>query len=88
MEINEQLNSILMAAYNEAKNRRHEYLTPEHILYASLHFETAQNLISSLGAKIGVGFGTHSMKSSRPIIIRVYPAILALMYAPVPDTGP
>ena len=36
MKINEELNQILRAAYTEAKVRSHEYLTPEHILFASL----------------------------------------------------
>ncbi|MCP4137285.1 MAG: ATP-dependent Clp protease ATP-binding subunit ClpA [bacterium] len=52
MEINEELNSILMAAYNEAKNRNHEYLTPEHVLYASLYYGEAKRIIQGLGGDI------------------------------------
>ena len=29
----------MSAAYQEAKQRTHEYLTPEHILYAALYFD-------------------------------------------------
>lgn len=49
MEINQELNNILMAAFNEAKNRNHEYLTPEHVLYALLQTETGQDIISGSG---------------------------------------
>jgi len=52
MEINEELNNILMAAFNEANTRKHEYLTPEHILYASLFYESAKKMIEGLGGDI------------------------------------
>ena len=52
MEINHELNSILMAAYNEAKKRKHEYLTPEHVLYASLYYETGRSIIEGSGGDI------------------------------------
>jgi ATP-dependent Clp protease ATP-binding subunit ClpA len=51
MEIHEELNSILMTAFNEAKNRGHEYLTPEHILYAALETETGQDIIYGAGGE-------------------------------------
>jgi hypothetical protein len=35
MEINEQLNNVLMPP-SPRPEERHEYLTPEHILYSSL----------------------------------------------------
>src|SRR4030042_5122813 len=50
MEINHELNNILMAAFQEAKMRKHEYLTPEHILYASLHNDTGRDIIQGSGA--------------------------------------
>ena len=49
MEINHELNKILMAAFQEAKMRKHEYLTPEHILYASLHNEVGRDIIMGSG---------------------------------------
>ena len=52
MHINDELNSILMAAYNEAKKRNHEYLTPEHILYASLYFDEGKTIIEGTGGDI------------------------------------
>ncbi len=52
MEINNELNSILMSAFNEAKNRNHEYLTPEHILYASLYFDEGKNIIQGSGGEV------------------------------------
>lgn len=39
MQISEDLNQIIMAAYTEARTRRHEFLTPEHVLFASLFFQ-------------------------------------------------
>ncbi|MBN2401195.1 MAG: ATP-dependent Clp protease ATP-binding subunit ClpA [Spirochaetes bacterium] len=52
MEINEELNQIIMSAFNEANARNHEYLTPEHVLYASLFFEKGKRIIESCGASI------------------------------------
>jgi ATP-dependent Clp protease ATP-binding subunit ClpA len=44
MEISTVLNQILMAAYNEAKNRKLEYLRPDHVLLASLYFPDGRRL--------------------------------------------
>ncbi len=52
MKISEELNSILIASFNEAKTRTHEYVTPEHIFYSSLFFETAPEIIVNLGGDI------------------------------------
>ena len=52
MELNSVLNEVLMAAFNEATAKKHEYLTPEHILYASLFFEEGQILIEALGGNV------------------------------------
>ncbi len=49
MEINEVLNNILMSAYTEANKRRHEYLTPEHILYSSLFYPEGVEIIRGSG---------------------------------------
>ncbi|MBN2078292.1 MAG: ATP-dependent Clp protease ATP-binding subunit ClpA [Spirochaetes bacterium] len=49
MEIHHDLNSILMAAFQEAKMRKHEYLTPEHILYATLHNDAGREIIQGSG---------------------------------------
>jgi len=52
MEINHELNNILMAAFQEAKMRKHEYLTPEHVLYATLFNETGRDIIRGSGGDI------------------------------------
>lgn len=52
MKISEELNNILNAALNEARIRDHEYLTPEHILYASLFFDRGREIISNCGGSI------------------------------------
>ncbi|AGK96531.1 ATP-dependent Clp protease ATP-binding subunit ClpA [Clostridium pasteurianum] len=52
MRIDDLLNEIITAAYNEARDKKHEYLTPEHILYASLFFDEGKKLIKSCGGNI------------------------------------
>jgi ATP-dependent Clp protease ATP-binding subunit ClpA len=52
MKVNEELNNILLAAYAEAQSREHEYLTPEHILFASLFFEEAKEIIRRCGGNV------------------------------------
>ncbi len=52
MQINEELNNIMMAAYNEARKRHNEYLTPEHLLYASLFSDSGRDIIHHCGGDI------------------------------------
>lgn len=52
MKINPELTSILNAAFNEARVRKHEYLTPEHLLYASLFFDRGAGIIAAVGGDI------------------------------------
>ena len=52
MKINEELNYIINSAYKEAKERKHEYITPEHLLYASLFFESGIEILSRCGSDI------------------------------------
>ena len=52
MKVNEELNAILRAAYTEAKAREHEYLTPEHVLFASLYFDTPKEIILRCGGDV------------------------------------
>jgi ATP-dependent Clp protease ATP-binding subunit ClpA len=49
MRISQDVQDVLNAAYNEAKDREHEYLTPEHVLYAALHFERAREILDECG---------------------------------------
>ncbi len=50
MKISLEVQSVLNAAYLEAKEHQHEYLTPEHILYVSLFFEEVRSILSDCGA--------------------------------------
>ena len=50
MKVSHHVQAIINAAYNEAKVRNHEYLTPEHILYAALAFDEVQGALTSCGA--------------------------------------
>jgi len=52
MRISGHVQAIIDAAYNEAKVRSHEYLTPEHILYAALAFDEVQGVLFSCGADL------------------------------------
>jgi ATP-dependent Clp protease ATP-binding subunit ClpA len=52
MKISGHVQAIINAAYNEAKMRNHEYLTPEHILYAALAFDEIQGVLFSCGADL------------------------------------
>ncbi len=49
MKISLEVQSVLNAAYLEAKEHHHEYLTPEHILYASLFFEEVRSILDDCG---------------------------------------
>lgn len=52
MEIDEELSRIMAVAFADARSRKHEYLTPEHILYASLFFAAGAGIISQCGANV------------------------------------
>ena len=52
MKISGRVQAIINAAYNEAKVRNHEYLTPEHILYAAIAFEEVQKTLTACGADL------------------------------------
>lgn len=54
MKVSEELNNILIASFNEAKTRTHEYVTPEHIFYSSLFFKTGPDIIMNLGGNISL----------------------------------
>ena len=54
MKIHDELNLILSAAYQEAKFRKHEFFTPEHVLFSSLFFESGTHLLSGCGADVDV----------------------------------
>lgn len=50
MNISDEAQSVINAAYHDAKANHHEYLTAEHILYASLYFEESRELLEASGA--------------------------------------
>jgi ATP-dependent Clp protease ATP-binding subunit ClpA len=50
MKVSQEVQAIFNAAYNEAKLRNHEYLTPEHILYAGLSFEKVRAVLEGCDA--------------------------------------
>lgn len=52
MEINLELNQIVMAGFNEARDRRHEYVMPEHLLYASLFFNGGKEIVNCCGGNV------------------------------------
>ena len=52
MKVSAQVQAIFNAAYNEAKLRNHEYLTPEHLLYAALSFPEVRSILEDLSVNI------------------------------------
>lgn len=52
MRLDRIVNEIFTAAYNEAKYSKHEYFTPEHILYASLFFNEGRAIIENSGGDV------------------------------------
>lgn len=50
MDISQELQIIVNAAYHEARNRKHEYFTPEHLLFTSLDFDIPRAYLESCGA--------------------------------------
>ena len=54
MNISDPVKTIINRAFTEAKLRSHEYLTPEHILYAALDFDEIQDILNACGADMDV----------------------------------
>ncbi|MDR1178284.1 MAG: hypothetical protein LBK64_05605, partial [Spirochaetaceae bacterium] len=52
MKISSHVQAIINAAYTEARVRNHEYLTPEHILYAALTFTEVRDILNACGARV------------------------------------
>ncbi|MBP2031897.1 ATP-dependent Clp protease ATP-binding subunit ClpA [Clostridium algifaecis] len=52
MKLDKIVNEIINAAYDEAKYCKHEYFTPEHILYASLFFLEGIDIIEGCGGNV------------------------------------
>ncbi len=50
MRISEEVQGIINAAYQDAKQRNHEYLTAEHVLYAASFFDLSRELLTGCGA--------------------------------------
>jgi ATP-dependent Clp protease ATP-binding subunit ClpA len=52
LSITKELESSLRLAFAEAKARRHEHVTLEHLLYALLRDPVAQRILRACGAKL------------------------------------
>lgn len=52
MRLDEGLNRVITAAYNEARGRKHEYFTPEHVLYSMLFFDDGKDIIENCGGDV------------------------------------
>ncbi len=52
MKISADVQSVINAAYLDAKERSSEYLTPEHILFASLFFDITRSILENCGADV------------------------------------
>jgi len=51
MNVSTEVQDILNAAYQEARIKHHEYITPEHILYAALHFSYPRRVVEECGGQ-------------------------------------
>lgn len=54
MRLDSITDKILNKAYTEARARKHEYFTPEHILYSSLFFDEGKDIIENCGGNVEV----------------------------------
>ena len=54
MKISHELQAVFNLAFEEAKARRSEYLTPEHLLLCSLQFDSQVKLIEACGGEVKV----------------------------------
>jgi len=52
MNFSESLNNVIIGAIYEAKELKHEYVTPEHLLYAILFSQEGQDIIYSCGGNV------------------------------------
>lgn len=52
MKITNEVNSILLKAYNEAKEKNSEYITPEHLLYAATFDQNVEDAIRECGGSL------------------------------------
>jgi len=52
MQLDNIVNEIITAAYNEAQMSNHEYFTPEHILYASLFYDEGIEIVENSGGSV------------------------------------
>ena len=52
MKITNEVNAILLKAYEEAKGKNSEYITPEHLLYAATFDENVEYAIKECGGSL------------------------------------
>jgi ATP-dependent Clp protease ATP-binding subunit ClpA len=52
MRLEHTLDKILSRAFKESMRRKHEYFTPEHVLYAALFFDETREMIENCGGDI------------------------------------
>ena len=52
MKLDNTTDTVIIAAYNEAKLQNHEYFTPEHVLYSSLFFNEGREIIENCGGNL------------------------------------
>ncbi|MCF7927539.1 MAG: ATP-dependent Clp protease ATP-binding subunit ClpA [Spirochaetales bacterium] len=47
VQVDKELQEILQSAYQNARERKHEYLTPEHVLFSAMDFEGPRGILFS-----------------------------------------
>lgn len=75
MNVSMEVQDILNAAYQEARIKNHEFITPEHILYAALHFSYSRRLFKECGAepdRIREDLARH-LEEKVPVVLGSFP---------------
>ncbi len=54
MKLDRKLNNIILGAFYEAKQGKHEFVTPEHVLYSLLFSQEGMEIIEGVGGNIEV----------------------------------
>lgn len=52
MQLEKRVNNIILSAFYEARQEKHEYVTAEHVFYSSLFNEDAKEILEGLGIDI------------------------------------
>ena len=85
MRPTDEVQGILNAAYHEARNKGHEYITPEHLLYSALIFDNPRDILEEcdvdpdeIRENIEGYFARHmeTVKDTEPVLTEGWQAVI------------